>query len=193
MEDVLGTFAENQREASEFLARFDAPAYVRRACAVEDALEAVLHRCRVQREAWLLMLRTLAGTLKGLAGAWMALRPWLADDEQVGSLESLHALLDLRPRLPVQRTTSRRVLRRALIELAGSVERFNRRWRAYLAAVDLSAANELRTGYNKYYLLEKECALLPARVARAGYRPLEPPTVADLLERLPLLPVPQLL
>jgi hypothetical protein len=77
-------------------------------------------------------------------------------------------------------------------ELAESLERFNRRWLEFLRGVDVGPVNELRDGYNRYYLLEKECALRSPRLARQGFTRLEPLTVAELTALLPPLPVPQL-
>jgi hypothetical protein len=52
--------------------------------------------------------------------------------------------------------------------------------------------NGLREGYNRYYLLEKECALRSPRLARQGFVRLPAVTVDDLAAQLPPLPVPQL-
>src|SRR5205823_2559018 len=97
--------------------------------------------------------------LRALAGGWEAVRPHLAGDEEVGVLEGLESALEPRLRAPVAPTRSARAVRRALRELVASLERFNRRWAEYLPTVDLRPVNELREGYNRYYLLEKECAL----------------------------------
>ena len=90
------------------------------------------------------------------------------------------------------RDHGRKALRQALTELTESIERFNGRWREFLTQVDLTAVNEARDGYNRYYLLEKECALRSPNLARQGFRRLAPLTPADVAELLPLLPVPQL-
>ena len=87
--------------------------------------------------------------------------------------------------------TSPGALRQALRELHESITRFNRRWRAFLASLDLRPINALRDGYNRYYLLEKECALRSPRLARQGYRPLDPATLAELEALVPLLPMPR--
>jgi hypothetical protein len=176
-----------------FEAQYDAPAYVRRAREVEAAWEQLLYRCRQQRDEWLLMVRVRLGLLRGLAGRWEALLPLLADEAEVAVLGRLEE--ELRPRLrsPVEPTSSARVLRRALRELAESLERFNGRWRAFLPEVDLTRVNQLREGYNCYYLLEKECAVRSASVARRGFRKLAPATPADVGAALPLLPVPRLM
>ena len=46
------------------MASYDAPAYVRRARGVQEALEGVLARCRAQRDEWLSMVRLRVGELK---------------------------------------------------------------------------------------------------------------------------------
>jgi hypothetical protein len=177
---------------SQFLAQFGEPAYARRARRVQEALDAVVRRCRRQRDEWLQMVRINLGVLHGLAGDWAVLRPLLAGDDQVLVLEQLHADLQPRLRVPVEKTSSVRKLRAALSALKASIERFNRRWAEFLPTVDLAAVNELRDGYNRYYLLEKECALRSPRVARLGFRKLEPLTTTELADLVPLLPVPRL-
>jgi hypothetical protein len=176
----------------QFLARYDAPAYIRRARQVQDALDQLVSRCRRQREEWLALVRTRLGLLQARAGDWARLRPWLADDAQLDVLRQLHAALEPRLRAPMAPTSSPRVLRRALRELRDSLERFNRRWREFLPTVDRSTVNALREGYNRYYLLEKECAVRSVRVARQGFHPLGPLTTDELAALLPALPVPRL-
>ena len=191
MDDVpiLGGGDERQL-VQQFLSYHGAPAYVRRAREVEEAFRALLERCRRQRDEWLTLVRIRLGTLHGLAGDWEPLRP-LLDDEQWEAVRALHAELRPRLRVPVTRTSSLRALRRALAELCESLEGFNRRWAAYLREVDLSHLNALRDGYNRYYLIEKECAVRSPQLARQGFRPLPPATAADLEALLPPLPVPR--
>jgi hypothetical protein len=180
------------RLVQQFVAQYDAPAYVRRARQVQDAFDQLVHRCRRRRDEWLPMVRIRLGVLEGLAGEWDRFRPWLSDDDQVEVLRQLHADLEPRLRLPVERTSSDRKLRRALRDLIPSLERFNRRWREFLPTVDLTEVNRLREGYNRYYLLEKECAVRSIVVARQGFTPLKSLTMDDLAALLPPLPVPQL-
>src|SRR5262249_55939665 len=113
------------RELNDLMGMFDAPAYIRRARGVEQALQYLLGQARQQRDDWLGMVRLRLGVLHALAGDWSALRPWLADDDQVRLLEALHRELAPRLRLPPPRTSSSRALRRALRELLDSIERFN--------------------------------------------------------------------
>jgi hypothetical protein len=138
------------------------------------------------------MVRLRLGVLQGLAGDWNRLQPWLTNDEQIEVLRQLYAVLEPRLRLPVEPTFSKRQLRRALRELIPALERFNQRWRAFLPTVDLVLVNQLREGYNRYYLLEKECAVRSVVVARQGFTPLKPMTLDDLTALLPPLLVPQL-
>lgn len=181
-----------QETFKRFASHYDAPAYVRRARRVEEALEGLLARCRAQRDEWLKLVRVRLGLLRMLAGDWQVLGSQLADDAQVAVLERLHSELEPRVRLRVPATTSERAHRRALRELVESKERFNRRWAEFLPTVDLGPVNAQREGYNRYYLLEKECAIRSPRLARQGFRRLEPLTVADLETLLPLLPVVRL-
>lgn len=189
--DYVPTVGQDEAAVKELMAQYDAPAYVRRARGVEAAYQQLLDHCGRQREELLGMVRTRLGLLHALAGAWAALRPLLADDAQVSDLRALAADLNPRLRVPVEPTTSRRTLRQALHELCESVERFNRRWQEFLDQVELGALNRLREAYNRYYPLEKECAVRSWRLARHGFQPLAPLTHADLAARFPLLPVPR--
>jgi hypothetical protein len=182
---------DGQEEFKQFLTLYDVPAYVRRARETQGALDQVLHRCHVKREEWLKMVRVRLGLLHGLAGTWERLAPLLAGPEEIEVLRRLHGDLAPRLRAPVHPTTSMRALRRALAELRESLERFNERWRAFVPTVDLAAVNALRDGYNRYYVLEKECAVRSAHVARHGFRRLEALTTDDLLTLSPPLPVPR--
>jgi hypothetical protein len=184
---------EDGRQAfNELLAQYDGPAYLRRARRVQAAYDQLLDQCRRQRDEWLAMVRVRLGTLRGLAGTWEALAPHLGDEGHTRLLEELWAALDPRPRLPVEPTTSVRALRAAVRELGESAERFNRRWLAFVGGLDLTALNDERARYNRYYLLEKECAVRSPYIARAGYKPLDPLTHEEVLAALPPLTVPAL-
>ncbi len=193
MDDIPIVSRESESHLhAQVLALYDAPAYIRRARHVQQAFEHLLGRCRQQRTEWLAMVRTRLGLLQALAGDWTVLRPWLSDEAQLQVLRELEATLQPRLRVRVQPISSPRTLRRALRQLTESIERFNRRWRDFLPTIDLTTVNELRNGYNRYYLLEKECALRSPRLARQGFRRLEPLTREELAELLPLLPMPQI-
>jgi hypothetical protein len=174
------------------LGKFGAPAYMRRSQQMENAVDQLLIQCRRQRSEWSAMVGLRLGVLHGLAGDWRNLVPLLVSETELDKLEQLHA--DLRPqlRLPVEPTTSKRCHRNALLELRASIVRFNRRWIAYLGEVNLGAVNTLIDGYNRYYVLEKECVVRSAAIARQGFRPREPLTLDRLTALLPPLPLPQL-
>jgi hypothetical protein len=188
---ILGR-QDDRDSVKRFLAHYDVPAYVRRARQLEEVFEDLLTRCRQQREELLGMVRVRMGELQALAGDWDVLRPWLKEESQVSILRELHTLLRPRPGFSPRRNASSRARRRALQELCVSLEHFNHRWQAFLQAVDRTGVNALRDGYNRYYLLEKECALRSARLARQGFHRLPPLTVEELAALLPPLPVPQL-
>jgi hypothetical protein len=193
MDDVPITARDEASQLlNRLLGRYDVPAYIRRAQRVQAAFDQLVQRCQQQRDEWLRMVRTRLGQVHALAGDWERLRPLLAEPEQIHALEQLHAALAPRLRLPVVRTASTRVLRRALSELQESMERFNHKWQAYLATVDLTDVNALREGYNRYYLLEKECAVRSTRIARQGYQPLAAVTHGDLATLIPALPMMRL-
>jgi hypothetical protein len=182
---------EHDRFFDQVVSQYDAPAYVRRGRQVQEAFNDLVEKCQAQRAQWLAMTKLRLGQLAALAGDLARLTPLLEDAEQVEVLRNL--LAELRPqlRVAVEPARSQRHLRLALHDLCDSIERFNRRWLDYLAKVDLRLVNELREGYNRYYLLEKECAMRSPVLARIGFRCLEPVTLEDLRERVPPLPVPR--
>jgi hypothetical protein len=183
-------------DESEFfkrvLGQYAAPAFMRRARRVQEAWDDLVAGCRRQRDEWLAMVRLRVGVLHGLAGDWTALRPLLFDDEQAAVLQKLYDELEPRLRMPVETTSSPRALKRALLELIGAIVRFNHRWRKFLEQLDLSTVNAARDGYNRYYVLEKECATRSPRVARAGFNRLASLTNDDVAALLPPLPIPRL-
>ncbi len=172
---------------NQVIAQYDAPAYVRRARKVEAALQVVHEHCHKQREEWLTMVRLHLGRLRMMAGEWSTLRPLVASETQLTQLAQLHETLQPVLRLAVPVSASPRRLRAAISHLNESIARFNARWREFLTRVDCRPVNELREGYNRYYLLEKECALRSGRLARAGFAPLPPLDVPELLNRFPYL------
>src|SRR5262249_22228531 len=117
--------------------------------------------------------------------------PWLSDNEQIRVLEELSIAVEPRLRQSIEPTTSVSKLQQALASLRESIDYFNRRWERFLPTIDLQPINDLRDGYNRYYLLEKECALRSPRLARQGYCPLPPLTTLDLARLLPPLKSPR--
>jgi hypothetical protein len=191
MDHVPVTNREEDNLFKSFIGHYDAPAYIRRARHVEEAFQALLGHCAQKREKLLEFVSLRLGVFRALAGDWAALDGVVQSAEDIVVLRGLEAALAPRLRVPLAATGSPRLLRRALIELIDSLERFNRRWYAWVNEVDLTHLNALRTGYNRYYVIEKEFAVRSARVARRGFVPLPALTNAMLLEQLPLLPLPR--
>lgn len=191
MDDVPIPGREEDQAFKQVLAHYDAPAYIRRARQVQEAYDLLVAHCRKQRDGLLKMVRIHLGLLHARAGDWGRLRDLVADHAQLDILRQLHDELQPRLRDQVVTTTSPRALRRALHELTESMERFNQRWQAFLQSADLTHVNQLRDGYNRWYLLEKECALRSSKVARLGFCKLEPLRAEELFELFPLLRVPR--
>lgn len=183
---------EELRVFQQIIAGFDTPAFLRRARRVEDAWKALLRRCRQQRDQWLELPKLRLGALAALAGNWATIGGLLADPSDAQYLRELFDQWRPQLRLAVAPTSSTRRLRLAVQQMNGSFARFNRRWAPFVAELDLSEINRLRDGYNQYYVLEKECMVRSAKVAREGFHPLPPATADDLFAALPLIRIPQL-
>jgi len=168
----------------------DAPAFVRRARQVEAASTALVENCARERMRLLEMPRMRLARLFALAPGDSDPSFLYCDHEDFKYLQRLHH--EWQPRLIVPLSPARTAteLKRAIAELGASFERFNRRWLKLLNDIDLSLINRLREDYNRFYLLEKECALRSTRIARDGFHPLEPVTMQSLLAEFPLLMVP---
>jgi hypothetical protein len=174
-----------------FAAAFDTPAFLRRARQTEDAWQALLAHCRQQRTEWLQMPQLRLAQLAAKAQPWPERLSRYCRADDVSYLTTLHA--DWKPRLrcAVSAAMKEAEIIGALSDLIASFERFNARWRAYLDRMDLEPLNRLREGYNRYYVLEKECALRSSRTANAGFVALPMVGLDDVLLEFPFLNVPQ--
>ncbi len=105
-------------------------------------------------------------------------------------LQELHREWQPRLRTVVRSARTAAEIIHALSDLVRSFERFNRRWLEFVNEIDLAHVNELRDGYNRFYVLEKECALFSSRIAREGFVPMRPAELNDVLDAFPLLKVP---
>jgi hypothetical protein len=171
------------------LAYYSVPAYVRRAREVEDAFDELIAKCARQRDEWLKKVRSRLSCLCAVADDRLAQPSHFADLNQLEVVRRLAASLNIESsQSPGQKST--RAFRRQLQELWEDIERYNRRWSVYVNNLDLTRVNRLRDEYNRYYLLEKECAMRSARLARQGFRRLSPLMQDDLLSRFPLLELP---
>jgi len=185
-EDNALLAADEEPLLRQLLGRYDVPAYVRRGLRVEAAIRHFF----AQAEAH---YRTVAEPLVASARALARLVPGppafaqaLAAPETAGELEAL--LQRLAVRLPWgARRASQFAIRGAARQLAEAIDRFNRRWLETVQMLDYAAVNREIEGYNRYYLLEKECALRSRHVAARGFRPLRPIDPPTVLARYPLL------
>jgi len=172
------------------LLAFDAPAFVRRALAVEAAWNGLLEMCRRERVRLLELPRIRLGRFLTLLRSWPADPFAICRPDDLAYLETLYQEWKpgLRSRVPPARSAAQ--IAGALAELASSFDRFNRRMKKYLSGIDLEPINRIRDGYNRYYVLEKECALHSARLAHQGFVPLSLVRREDLLAKFPLLRIP---
>lgn len=187
---LLPAGGDTNKAMRSVLAQFDGPAYLRRARRVKAALEQLHERCRRQRDELLTMVRLRLGLLQALAGNLDALMPVLLDADQVTQLQGMHAELKPELRAPVQPIYSPRRLRAALADLTESIQLFNQRWARFVREVDLTEINHLIHGYNRWYVLEKECIVGSPRIARQGFEPMRELTLEDLEMAYPPLNVP---
>lgn len=168
---------------------FDTPAYMRRARDTEAGWNAVVSRCRRQRDQWLKIPRLrltewMRANRRGPAA--VSSGAIIAEEAQLTLLqlaEDWH--LDAEIDRPIAVRSDLQALSRQVVE---SFDRFNQRWTRFLNEFDLQQVNQLRRDYNEYYVLEKECAVLSAKVARQGFKPLPDATTDDLRQLFPLLP-----
>jgi hypothetical protein len=181
---------EDTRIFQQVTAQFDAPAFVRRARSVEVAWERLVFFCQGKRDDLLTIPRLRLAVLLASGGDWEKVGALLAAPAEADGLQELFMRWRPKLRVQVERTESTRVLKRALYQLCESFERFNRKWHRFVSGVDLGEINRLRTDYNRFYVLEKECSVRSAAIAREGFRPLPPLTTCDLFVEFPLLPVP---
>jgi hypothetical protein len=159
----------------------DVPAFIKRARRVQEAWESLLSDCRRHHDEYLGTTRTRLDSLGRFARNWEDLASYIRDVEEVSWLRSLCQALALEPQWACERTPAAGTLRRELRELKATIRHFNRRWSLFLETIDLRPVNEARAGYNRYYVLEKECAVRSLLVARQGFSPI-PPLVKEELE-----------
>ncbi|MBX7105229.1 MAG: hypothetical protein K1X57_14195 [Gemmataceae bacterium] len=173
-------FAEPAERMADYVAgRYGPPAFIRRQLEVDGAWDALVARTQSEREKLLFSVRIASRAAETALGLPQG-------NSLDASLEQVR-----RAAAPLAPSQVSYEIRAAVAELARAVAQFNRRWQVVARAIDLRPLNRLREDYNKYFLVEKEAALRSAEVARMGYRPMRPATLADILEIAPpLTPLP---
>jgi len=187
----MSTDAGDFRLFQQVIAGYDAPAFLRRARNVEEAWKGLLDRCRCKRDHLLEMPRLRLARFVKLIEAQSPIPAEVCDPAELSSLNELHREWKPQLRSPVRPARSQAEIVRALADVAHSFERFNRRWLEFVGGLDFAHVNGLRDGYNRYYVLEKECALYSSRTAREGFVPLPHVELKDVLEIFPLLKLPR--
>lgn len=171
-----------------FLLAFDTPAYLRRARQVEGEWRHLLACLGRERERRLELPRL---RLAQLFAAGDVPLTQVISSEDADQLRTLYR--EWQPVLRAEPASAGKTALELVRQLVEAFERFNRHWDEYLTGIDLRPVNQLRDGYNRYYVLEKECAVRSAQTAREGFEPLPMATVNDLRSEFPPLPVPALL
>lgn len=180
-DSILGAIgSEEPRLALEI------PAFVRRGQYVESMLQGLDDRCRRNR---LRMLDMVHMRLRQWAKLAISPEDWR--DVFRSSIADLWPLTDAEPPAWAAIRSSPRRRKAAARDLIASVERFNGRWVEFVDRLDLSLTNEAVEDYNRFYLIEKECALGSTRLAAMNFRPVARATAEKLLADFPPLPVPE--
>lgn len=186
-EMILGRQTDWDDLTKRVLGLFDQPAYIRRALRVDDAVASLHQRLAKQYQEQLRPVRiALAAWHKVLAHDPRAIK--VLDETLRIRIAAMEQQLPPNPE-PIPATTSRWIRpTRILDQLLASMDEFNRRWRDYIGAVDVSMIDRRIDEHNQYYLIEKECAFRSPRAAARGYRPMAAFDRRQLFERFPLLP-----
>jgi len=149
----------------------------------------LLDRCRSKREHLLEMPRLRLARFVKLVELGSPVSAGICPAPELSYLQELHREWQPQLRSAVRPAKTAAEVHHALSDLVRSFERFNRRWMEFVNELDLTHVNELRDGYNRFYVLEKECALFSARLAREGFVPLPRLGLNDVLDVFPLLKV----
>ncbi len=180
---MMGTDAEMK----EILGLYDVPAFARRGQELDYALDRFHARFARERLGMLDMVR-----LRLKQWAAIAEGPLTASGIFSSAIDPLWSLADAPCPVWSGGPGPTRKLGVAAKELVASVERFNRRWTRFVAQTNADLINAQIDGYNRYYVLEKECSLNSARLAARSFVP-KPKLSASALEAIyPPLPVPEL-
>lgn len=170
-------------------ASFGPPAYVKRGLAVEEAWLGLVHKLGVSWKGWTEPVGRLCAQLRYQAGDLARFRRWLATPQDVDRLIELDRRLAFTLKYPPAPALWLWTLKGNLRRLRHLTVDFNQAWSAHLHGVDLAMVNQAREQYNRWYLLEKECAMRSTRLAVGGYRPFPLATREDLVRAFPPLPV----
>ena len=179
--------ADIETEVKEMMGLFDLPAFARRGQDLEITLRRLHERCHKARLPLLdmvqLRLRQWSRAVTG-PDAWPAIF--------ARSIEPLWPLAAAEPPNWAEFPAPIRRQRIIASDLIAAVLRFNRRWQQFVEQLNLEPVNIVIDGYNRYYVLEKECVMGSARLAARHFQHVPLLTTATLFSDHPPLPVPEL-
>ena len=170
-------------------ASFDTPAYVRRGLTVETEWNALADKLHRTWKDWTVPVGRLCSQLRHQAGGLDAFGPWLASPEDLDRLRQLDQRLDHKLKYPPGKAFWHWPLKGSLRRLARMAADLNHAWARHLETQDLEPLNRSREQYNRWYLLEKECAMRSTRLAAGGFEPFPRVGPGDLIKLFPPLPV----
>jgi hypothetical protein len=179
--------ADIETEVKEMMGLFDLPAFARRGQDLEITRRRLHERCDKAR---LQLLDMVQLRLRQWSRAVTGPEAWPAVFTR--SIEPLWSLAAAEPPRWAEFAAPIRRQRTIARDLLAAVIRFNRRWEQFVKQLNLEPVNTVIDGYNRYYVLEKECVMGSARLAARHFQPVPLVTAARLLDDHPLLPVPEL-
>ena len=184
-DDATPAVASGEAEINAVLGLFDVPAFARRGADLDYALDRLHRKLGRERSGMLDMVRMRLKQWAALANGPDDWRDAFAAPvyplyEQAGAGEPSWA----------PKPASGRKRRAAARDLIASVDRFDKRWRAYLDAARLDSVNRQIDAYNRYYVFEKECVVGSARLAARLFVPKPEVTREGLAALYPPIPVP---
>jgi hypothetical protein len=168
---------------------FDTPAYVRRGLAVEEMWLSLQGKLQHTWTEWSGPMGMLCSQLRHQADGLEKFRPWLGSDEDLARLLELDRRLNFRLKYPPGKSLWLWPLKGSLKRLRQMGLHLNEAWAKHLATLDLGPLNRARELYNRWYILEKECAMRSARLAAGGFEMLPMATVKDLEQQHAALPI----
>ena len=178
---------EEQQTFQQIAGVFDEPAFIRRARQTENAWTFLLQRAKREYLERLKMPLMRLARLEMLSSNFQLIGNALAP-EAVTILADVFQTHTPRLKRQLKATACQSELDKEVRLLVESFRRFNSKWESFIQKLDYERVNILRDGYNKYYVLEKECALQSFRTAYDSFRPLPPVSEREVLQRFPLLP-----
>ena len=169
----------------------DPPAFLRRGMSVEDADARVVRKCEIARDEMLYAVRLRLRFWNRLLRDRPRIRASVSEAARESAADiGTKVFGPGEPSVSVAPAGWSIFAGRHWRAFVTAVEEFNANWRRYLETMPLDDLYRAIDGYNRYYVLEKECAVRSARTALRGFAPKQKPTWSDFLERLPPLPTP---